>query len=467
MPNPKTVVFGTRLGFYLAAIGSAFGLGNLWRFPYVVAENGGGAFVLLYLALVFLLGMPIMIAELALGKISKGSLSPALSKLIGERYMVRDIRERTDLPPLVKWLMRHLGTLSMFITVVVLAYYAVISGWVLHFFMQLVVSLFNPEHFQPGGALTVLLTNGWLQLLLTSVHLMIVAVIVAKDLEFGLEKWVGYVMPMFGVLLLILAFHSLRLDTATEALRFLFYPDFSKLTFSSLGQAVGHVFFTLSVGFGTMVTFGSYLREKVYIPMAGFRVSMMDSFISLWAGVMIFPLVIIGGQQLAGPELLFQTVPHLLESLPWGLWFGVGFFLCLYFASLGASIGLFETVVANWREVRRVPRPRAASTIAILCFVISVGPALSTNVLSGVKIGERNLLQFFDSLLINWCLPITALLISQAVIWSLNRGLVEAEFVSEEQPAGQKIYRHWVFLLRFIVTPVVLAGLILQLVSLF
>ncbi len=468
MPNSQSVVFGTRLGFYLAAIGSAFGLGNLWRFPYVVAENGGGAFVLLYLALVFLLGMPIMIAELSLGKISKGSLSPALSKLIGERYMVSDIREkRGELSPLVKWLMRNLGSISMLITVVVLAYYAVISGWVLHFFMQLVVALFNPEHFKPDGALSVLLKNGWLQLLLTSVHLLTVAVIVAKDLEFGLEKWVGYVMPMFGILLVVLAFHSLRLETATEALRFLFYPDFSRLTLSSLGQATGHVFFTLSVGFGTMVTFGSYLREKVYIPMAGFRVCMMDSMISLWAGAMIFPLVIIGGQQLAGPELLFQTVPRLLERLPGGLWFGVGFFLCLYLASLGASIGLFETVVANWREVRRVPRARAATTIAILCFVLSVGPALSTNVLSGVRIGERNLLQFFDSALINWCLPITALLISQVVSWTLKRELVEAEFVADDQPAGLKIYRHWVFILRFIVTPVVLAGLILQVISLF
>lgn len=468
MPTSKSVVFGTRLGFYLAAVGSAFGLGNLWRFPYVVAENGGGAFVLLYLALVFLLGMPIMIAELSLGKISKGSLSPALSKLIGERYMVSDIREQqAELSAITKWLMRHLGTISMFITIVVLAYYAVISGWVLHFFMQLVVSLFNPNHFKPDGALTVLLQNGWLQLLLTSVHLLIVAVIVAKDLEYGLEKWVGHVMPIFGVLLVVLAFHSLRLESATEAMRFLFYPDFSKLSLASLGQAIGHVFFTLSVGFGTMVTFGSYLREKVYIPMAGFRVCMMDSMISLWAGAMIFPLVIIGGQAFAGPELLFQTVPRLLERLPGGLWFGVGFFLCLYLASLGASIGLFETVVANWREVRRVPRPRAASTIAILCFILSVGPALSTNVLSGVRIGERNLLQFFDSALINWCLPITALLISQAVIWTLKRELVEGEFTADDQPAGHKIYRHWVFILRYIVTPVVLLGLVLQVISLF
>lgn len=469
MPNQKNAaVFGTRLGFYLAAIGSAFGLGNLWRFPYIVTENGGGAFVLLYLALVFLLGLPIMIAELSLGKISKGSLAPALSKLVGERYMVRDIRESSiDLPRWGRFLMRNLGTLSMGITIVVLAYYAVISGWVLHFFMQLVVSLFDPSRFQPESSLHVLLKNGWLQLMLTSVHLLIVSVIVANDLEFGLEKWVGYVMPMFVVLLTILAFHSMRLESSTEALRFLFYPDFSKLSLASLGQATGHVFFTLSVGFGSMVTFGSYLREKVYIPMAAFRVCMMDSAISLWAGAMIFPLVVIGGRDVGGPALLFQTVPGLLARLPGGLWFGVGFFLCLYLASLGASIGLFETVVANWREVRRVPRPRGAASIAILCFVLAVFPALATNVLSNVKIGQRNLLEFLDGALINWCLPIAALLVAQTVAWYLKSELVEAEFVTEDQPGSEKIYNHWVIVLRFVVSPVIVLGLVLQVISLF
>lgn len=468
MPTQRTAVFGTRLGFYLAAIGSAFGLGNLWRFPYIVTENGGGAFVLLYLALVFLLGLPMMIAELSLGKISKGSLAPALSKLAGERYMVRDIREsKNEVPRWQRFMLRHLGTLSMAITVVVLAYYAVISGWVLHFFMQLLVSLFDPARFMPESALTVLLNNGWLQLMLTSVHLLIVSVIVANDLEFGLEKWVGYVMPMFGVLLVVLAFHSLRLESSTEALRFLFYPDFSKLTLASLGQAVGHVFFTLSVGFGTMVTFGSYLRENVYIPMAAFRVCMMDSFISLWAGAMIFPLVIIGGTSVGGPALLFQTVPGLLARLPGGLWFGVGFFLCLYLASLGASIGLFETVVANWREVRRVPRQRGAFSIAALCFCLAVFPALATNVLSSVKIGQRNLLEFLDGALINWCLPIAALLVSQVVAWYLKRELVEAEFTTEDQPGNEKIYWHWIFVLRYIATPVVAVALLLQVISLF
>lgn len=467
--DSKTTVFGTRLGFYLAAIGSAFGLGNLWRFPYVVAENGGGAFVLLYLFLVFLVGVPMLVGELCLGKISRNSLLPAISKLLGERYQVRDLREPTVTPPpWVRWILRRAGLFSMIITIVVLAYYAVISGWVLHFLMQILVSVFEPERFNPDGALKVLLKNGWLQVLLSSVHLLTVAVIVAKDLEYGLEKWVGYCMPAFGILLIALAANSVRLESGTEALRFLFYPDFSKLSLASLGQALGHVFFTLSIGFGSMVTFGSYLRERAYLPMAGFRVCTVDAIISIWAGVLIFPLAIYGGQQqFEGPQLLFQTVPHLVRQVPGGTWFGIGFFLCLYLASLGASIGLFENVVANWREVRRVPRPRAAYLVAALCFFLAVGPALSSNVLSHIRIGDRGFLELLDFALINWCLPIAALATAQAVCWLLRQELVRAEFADPTVPSHENLFRHWIFVLRFVVTPVILVALILQVVALF
>jgi neurotransmitter:Na+ symporter, NSS family len=468
--SSKVTVFETRLGFYLAAIGSAFGLGNLWRFPYVVAENGGGAFVLLYLFLVFLFGVPFLIGELMLGKISRTSLMPALSKLSGDRYQVREIRQNGDgVPMFVRLGLKYVGALSLLITLIVLAYYAVISGWVLHFFMQLVVSLFDPSRFQPDNTLRVLLENGWLQVMLTSVHLLTVAIIVAKDLEVGLEKWVGYCMPAFVILLVALAVQSLNLDSANEALRFLFYPDFSKLKLSSLGQAMGHVFFTLSVGFGSMVTFGSYLREKAYIPMAGFRVGVLDAAISLWAGVMIFPLIMYGTSAplVPGPELLFQTVPSLVKELPNGNWFGVGFFLCLYLASLGASIGLFESLVANWREVRRIPRSRGAFLVAVICFVIAVGPALSSNVLRNVRVGTQGLLEFLDSALINWFLPVSAILISQIVCWMLKRELIKVEFADADSPGSDKFYRHWIFVLRYLATPVAALALILQFVALF
>lgn len=471
MGDSKTNVFGTRLGFYLAAIGSAFGLGNLWRFPYVVAQNGGGAFVLLYVLLTFLIGMPLLIAELCLGKISRGSLVPAFGKLLDRGYdpgAIHDIREpRKRQPRLTRSFVRQSGLFSLAVTTLVLSYYAVISGLVLYFFAKIGLSmLFTAGPFQPDSTLNTLLDNGWLQIALVALHLGTVAVIVAKDLEFGLEKWVGYCMPGFVVLLLALAFRGLSLDTSGQALRFLFYPDFSKLNLMSLGQALGHVFFTLSVGFGSIVTFGSYLSEKSYLPMTGFRVCALDCVISLCAGVLIFPLVIVGGQNV-GPQLLFETVPHLVNEIPGGDWFGLGFFLCLYLASLGASIGLFETLVANWRESGGVTRTRGALLTAGICFGVAIVPALSSNVLKGVQIGQKNLLAWLDAAVIGWCLPIAALIISQVVCWRMKNELMRAEFIDPDAPGSEVLFNHWIFVLRWVVGPVVVLALVLQTVALF
>lgn len=467
MANSRHPFFGTKLGFYLAAIGSAFGLGNLWRFPYVVAENGGGAFVLIYLFLTFVIGMPFLISELILGKLSRSSVASALLKLAGERYQANDIRNREKIPAWVHFVLRHLGKVSLAITILVLAYYSVICGWVLHFFVRLLVSTVSPEAFQPEATLRVLLDNGWLQVLLTSVHLLVVGVIVAKDLEEGLEKWLGYCMPIFGLLLLILAIESISLDSTLDALRFLFYPDFTKLNASSLAQAIGHVLFTLSVGFGTMVTFGSYLRDKVYLPIAGFRVAILDFVISLWAGVMIFPLVMFSGTQMHGPDLLFQAVPRLVKQLSGGHWFGVGFFLCLYLAALGASIGLLEPVVANLRELRRIPRMAGTIWAVGLCFVASIIPALSSNVLKNVRWGGKGVLEILDAGIVNWILPVVALLVAQAVAWLVKRELTEAEFITPESPTSLKLYRHWLFVLKYVATPIVVIALLLQVLQLF
>ena len=295
--------WGTRFGFYLAAIGSAFGLGNIWRFPYIVSENGGGAFVLLYVFLVFVIGMPLLVGELILGRSTRSGVMRAIDIVIDEDPEKEKLSK-------FKWL----GVGALLLCLIVLAYYAVISGWVLHYLSQLTVTAITGTSFDPSGTLSFLLENGWLQVLLTSVHLLVVIVIVAKDVEEGIERAVGFMMPVFVLLLLVLAAKSLSLPSAPDAMRFLLYPDFSSLTMQSLGQAVGHVFFTLSVGFGMMVTFGSYLSDRVYIPIAGFRVATMDSFISLFAGLMIFPLVMVGVQPATGPEMLFASVPVLFSS---------------------------------------------------------------------------------------------------------------------------------------------------------
>ncbi|HEX4925379.1 MAG TPA: sodium-dependent transporter, partial [Bdellovibrionales bacterium] len=263
----KRGAWRTRLGFYLAAIGTAFGLGNLWRFPYVVGSHGGGAFVLIYVALALVIGLSLLIAELMIGRVTRQGVIGGIKKLGGGRV----------------WTV--FGGLSLTATIVALSYYAVISGWVLHFMSRFFVSFVLQSPFSVDTTLKILMDNGYLQMALTSVHLLIASVIVAKGVQEGLERWIGWMMPVFIVLMTTLLIQSLLLPSASEALQFLFYPDFSKLKAGSLVQAVGHVLFTLSLGFGTMVVFGSYLGEDTHIPSAGFRVAMLDTTLSLLAGL--------------------------------------------------------------------------------------------------------------------------------------------------------------------------------------
>ena len=205
----------TRVGFYLAAVGSAAGLGNLWRFPYIVGENGGGAFVLMYIFLVLTIGLSLMIGELILGKSTGKSVLLATGQLANSGRI----------NPRFRWVGRFAILLSLF----VLSYYSVISGWALHFSTLFFVNLFS-ETLKFDGSMQALVGNGWLQSGLVSVHLVFVTIIVLKGIEEGMEKWVAWMMPIFGILILTLVFKSLSLPTSTEALRFLFYPDFSKLT---------------------------------------------------------------------------------------------------------------------------------------------------------------------------------------------------------------------------------------------
>ena len=300
-------LWGTRFGFYLAAIGSAFGLGNLWRFPSVTVQNGGGAFVLLYVFAAMIVGLPLLVGELMLGKIARRSIVKASDRLAFDELISAKpdpSRRRVSTA-----FIRASGRLSAIACLLVFAYYAVISGWVLHFLMQFSLRELGSSGFDAENALAALRASGPLQIALTSAHLLLAIVVVSRGVQEGIEKWVGNLMPIFGALLLILAAKSLSLPTAPDALRFLFYPDFSRLSWSALIHAIGHVCFTLSLGFGTMVTFGSYLNDNAFIPSAGFRVAVVDTLISLFAGLLIFPIAAGSPGGISGPDALFLTVP--------------------------------------------------------------------------------------------------------------------------------------------------------------
>lgn len=444
----------TRFGFYLLAIGSACGLGNLWRFPYVVGENGGGAFILIYVFMSLAIGAPMLIAELMLGKNSRRSVIVATQQLsvkAGQGF-------------------RWAGRFAVILSIVVLSYYAVISGWVLHFMTQFLISLFSPPEIVTAKTnLAALMSNGWLQLMLASAHLLITVVVVVKGVQEGLERWIGYITPLFVVLVTILLIRSFSLPSTPEVLRFLFYPDFSKLTWSSLNHALGHVFFTLSVGFGTMVTFGSYMRDEDHPPTAGFRVTIVDTVISLIAVVMIFPVAFQASNvPLTDPSLMFEVLPRYLLGIRGGVLFGLAFFVCLYLAALNASIGLLEVVVSNWVDLqKKMDRGRATWYSGIFALILTALPALSSSVFKNVRVAGRSLIESLDSLLINWALPVVALLILMAYNRGTSLKEKEASFVDRNKFVSYTMYPQWLFILRWVAPVVIILGLLLQTVGVF
>ena len=444
----------TRFGFYLLAIGSACGLGNLWRFPYVVGENGGGAFVLLYVFMAMAIGAPILIAELMLGKNTRKSV------MVATQQMAQKSNSG------FKWA----GRFAVILSIVVLSYYAVISGWVLHFMTQFFVSIFMDfEGASSKTNLAALMSNGWLQLMLASAHLLITVVVVVKGVQEGLEKWISYMMPLFATLVIVLLIKSFSLPSTPEVLRFLFYPDFSKLTLSSLNHALGHVFFTLSVGFGTMVTYGSYMREEDHVPTAGFRVALVDCAISLVAVVMIFPVAFQASNvPLTDPALMFEVLPRYLLGIRGGALFGLAFFVCLYMAALNASIGLLEVVVSNFVDMRKsVGRGRATWYSGCVALLLTILPALSSSVLKGVRVGGHSLIESLDSLLINWILPLVALGILLAFYKGTSEKEKETSFIDKEKFVSYSMYPHWIFVLKWAAPAMIALGFILQVINLF
>lgn len=451
---PKRGAWGTRFGFYLVAIGSACGLGNLWRFPYVVAENGGGAFVLIYVILALSVGLPLLIGELLIGKATRKSI-------LGVTQRIPDSEQK-----LFRWVAR----ISVILAFVVLSYYAVISGWVLHFVMQFLSSFIRNSTLEPNDFLRTLMSNGYLQVALASVHLLLAWLVVTKGVQEGLEKWIGNMMPLFVLLLVVLMFKSLSLNTAVEALRFLIYPDFSKLTYSSLISALGHVFFTLSVGFGTMVTFGSYLNEADHVPTAGFRVAVADTFISLMAGLLVFPIILHGGvkERLSDPTLLFEALPRLLTQSRIGTLFGLAFFICLYIAALGASIGLFEVIVSNIVDRNKgMKRESAAQWVGWGALAVATLPAFSSTILSKVRFADRGLLETLDVVLISWILPLVALGMTWGLYKSLTEAEMEGEFLGPHKINSSALYGHWKFALKYFIPAIIIFAFSLQIIGFF
>lgn len=394
--------FVTKLGVVMATLGSAVGLGNIWKFPYLTGSNGGSVFILIYLVAVLLIGIPVMVAELNIGRVARANAVDAMRKISPSR--------------LPWWLVGAFGLVSAFI---IMAFYTEVAGWVgTYIFKAFSASSLSTNPEVTTAAFTSVITNPWLSLVIQWLDLALITVIILLGVSKGIERVTKRLIPILAVLLVVVAVRSLTLPGASAGLEYLLKPDFSKVTAATLLAAVGLAFFKLSIGMGAMITYGSYYRDDQDIPRSVVRVALSDVAIALLAGVAIFPAVFaFGFQPDAGASLLFITIPAVFASMPMGNVFMVIFFILTFIASVGAQVSLFEVTVAFIQEKWKRSRKVATFITAIGMVVVGSTAALSNSSLGGVKLFGLSPFDFFDYLSSNILMPVGGFFICIFVGW--------------------------------------------------
>lgn len=404
--------------FILAAVGSAVGLGNLWKFPYITGENGGGAFVLVYLACILAIGIPVLISEIALGRAGNASPPQAMANLAREHQASRF------------WIL--LGINGLLAGILILSFYTVIAGWAVSYFVDSLLGKFQGIDAQAVGEhFSGLLASPWQLLFWHTLVMVATLIIVSKGVKSGLEKAINFMMPGLLIILLVLLVYATTTVAFGQSFSFLFSADFSKLTVQSVLVAMGHAFFTLSIGMGTMMVYGSYMKKEFSIVKAGIWVAFMDTAIALMAGLVIFSIVFANGLEPgSGPGLLFQTLPVAFGKMTGGWFFGTLFFALVVMAALSSAISLIEPAVSWLEQNWGVARLKATWLLGGATWLVGVGTVLSFNEWQNVHfLGERTFFDTIDFITANIMLPLGGLLMAVFVAWIMP---AEARFADIE-----------------------------------
>jgi len=403
--NQTRAQWGSRLALILATAGSAIGLGNVWKFPYITGENGGGAFVLIYLACILVIGIPILVAELYIGQKSQCNTVEAFEVLHKKGTIWR----------LPGWM----GLLSAFI---ILSFYSVVGGWILDFeFRSLLAQFSNSDEQAIKGILGSLFLDPLRQGFWHLVFMSLTVGIVISGVSKGLERWNKILMPSLLLILCILFVRVMFLEGFGESLAFLFSPNFDKLTPDGVLEAVGHSFFTLSLGMGAIITYGSYMKKDEKLLNVAVTVAVLDTLIALIAGVIIFSIVFTYGLEPGGgPGLIFSTLPMLFAKMTGGYFLSVIFFLLMTFAALTSAVSILEVVVAYFSEKKKMSRKKSSLICGLVIYMVGILTVLSTNIMSDVKIFGLTFFDFFDKLSANYLLPLGGLFISLFFGWVLG-----------------------------------------------
>ena len=410
-------MWSSRLVFVLAASGSAVGLGNIWKFPYITGENGGGAFVVVYLACIALIGVPIMMAEVMLGRAGRMSPINTIRKLTGASG-------GAGFWPVIGWM----GVLAGFL---ILSYYAVIAGWAVYYVGRLLSGTFDgADGAASQAAFDAFLSDPWAILLWQTVFMAVTVFIIARGVARGLETAVRWLMPLLLVLLLVLVGYGAAVGDFARGAGFLFSFDASKLSVGGLLTAMGHAFFTLSLGMGAIMAYGAYLPARTSIAGTVTTIAVLDTVVALAAGLAIFPIVFAtaGLAPGEGPGLMFVTLPIAFGNLPLGAVVGAVFFLLVSFAAVTSAISLTEPALAFLVEQYNAKRARAAISLGAGCWLLGIGTVLSFNVWADVHVvGGLTFFDFVDYVSYKVLLPVGGLLIALFAGWVLAKPIVAEE----------------------------------------
>jgi len=440
--------WSSRLAFILAATGSAVGLGNIWKFPYITGENGGGAFVLIYLLCIAVVGIPVMMSEIMLGRRGRQSPIHTMRTLSQEEGGSRHWQ-------VVGWS----GVLAGFL---ILSFYSVIAGWALSYVVSAVSGSFSGMTGEESGAMFGgMVSNPGGQLFWHTLFMVMTMFVVARGVREGLERAIRLLMPALFVLLLILVGYAMNSGGFEQGLHFLFNPDFSKVTTEGVLTALGHAFFTLSLGMGAIMVYGAYLPDNISIAKVTLTVAIADTAVALLAGMAIFPIVFANGLEPgAGPGLIFQTLPVAFGAMPGGVLFATLFFVLLVFAAWSSAISIIEPVVAWLVESRGMTRKRAATGAGAVTWALGIATILSFNVWSEVKWFDKTVFDLLDYLTANIMLPLGGLLMALFAGWVMNQNHSRGELGLEEGA-----YQKWRGLIRY-VTPIAILLIFLNAVDL-
>lgn len=435
--------WGSKIGFILAASGSAVGLGNLWKFPFMAGQNGGGAFVLIYFAILFIVGFTLMLAELTIGR--KTQLSP-----VGA-YRALDKR--------FTWV----GAIGVLAGFLILSFYSVIGGWVIRYIVKAVTGAFtiaDPDVL--GGLFVNFITNPVEPIIYHLIFMLLTLGIVIGGISGGIEKYSKILMPSLFVMMILIMIRSLTLPNAMEGVRFLLVPDFSKITGDVVLAALGQVFFSLSLGMGAMITYGSYLSKDEDLISSSVQIPLIDTAIALIAGLAILPAVFsFGFDPEGGPGLLFVTLPAVFSQMPLSSVFGVIFFTLVLFAALTSSISLLEVVVSYVVDEWKWNRKMASIVLGGIIFLMGVPSSLGMGVWSDIRpIMGKDIFDSVDFIASNVFLPLGGMMLCVFIgwFWGIDKALAE---ITNNGKLNFALAGAWSFLIKFI-APVAILVVFIQ-----